>query len=211
MKKLWLIQPHDAVLVAKLERQNQIPSVVAQLLAARGVHDDASAQLFLDAKLSGLRDPDLLPGLTQAADVIYRAVCENKKITIYGDYDCDGMTATAILVRCLSLMTSNVNYYVPSRMDEGYGLNSEAIERLGRAGSQMIVTVDCGIASIEDAEKCKELGIDLVITDHHEFADRLPDARAIVHPRLPGSQYPFGRPVRRRRRIQTSMGVMPML
>ncbi|RCS49451.1 single-stranded-DNA-specific exonuclease RecJ [Bremerella cremea] len=188
----WRILPHDVAVVRALEKAASIPPVVAQLLICRGIRDPETAREFLDAKLSGLRDPDLLPGVKKAAALIHATVKANKKIIIYGDYDADGITSTAILYRCLKLMGASVGYYVPHRIDEGYGLNVEAIEKLSERGTDLIITVDCGIASVAEAARAKELGLDLIITDHHEMGETLPDATALVHPRLPGTNYPFG-------------------
>ena len=191
MDKLWHIKPHDAAVVTALERSANIPSVIAQLMIGRGITSRDSALLFLESKLSGLRDPELLPGVTEAAAHIVDAIRSSERIIIYGDYDADGMTSSAILYRCLKLLDANVGYYVPSRMSEGYGLNSDAIEKLAHAGASLIISVDCGITSVVEAQKARELGVKLIITDHHEFASELPDATAIVHPALPGSSYPF--------------------
>ena len=191
MERHWHIQPQDSARVQSLERLAGIPSVVAQLLVSRGVHDADTAKIFLSPKLSELRDPELLPGVSKAADLIHAAAAAKRRIIIYGDYDADGMTSTAILYRCLNLISANVGYYVPNRMDEGYGLNCAAIEKLADTGAEMIISVDCGITSVAEAAKAKELGVEMVITDHHELADELPSAAAIVHPRLPGHDYPF--------------------
>ncbi len=191
MPKRWRIRPHDPDGIARLGREAGVSSVVAQLLICRGICDPSAAKEFLDPKISGLRDPELLPGLTAAADRINAAVAAGKQITVYGDYDADGMTATAILLGCLQLMGAKADFYVPHRIDEGYGLNDEALRTLAQRGSQMVITVDCGIASVNEARTARELGLELVITDHHEMAAQLPDAAAIVHPRLPGHNYPF--------------------
>jgi single-stranded-DNA-specific exonuclease len=191
MPKSWRIAPHDPARIADLERAAGVPAVVAQLLLARGIHDPTDARQFLDPKLTGLRDPDLLPGAARAADLLYEAVRSKRRITIYGDYDADGMTATAILLRCLRLLDAPVDFYVPHRIDEGYGLNSEAIRKLADQGADIIVTVDCGICSVDEAQLAQELGLTLIITDHHQMGDVLPRAAATVHPGLPGSDYPF--------------------
>ncbi len=192
MPKRWRIQPHDAALVAGLERSVGVSSIVARLLAARGLTDAARARTFLAGTLADLRDPELLPGVPAAAERILAAVRDGEKIVIYGDYDADGMCATAILVACLEALGAAPAWYVPNRFEEGYGLNTEAIRTLASQGARLVVTVDCGIASVAEAEVARELGIDLIITDHHGFADRLPPATVLVHPRLPGADYPFG-------------------
>ena len=192
MGKRWRIYPHDSERIAQLERAANVPPVVAQLLVARGIHQGDIARVFLDAKLTGLREPDLLPGVPEVADRLHAALVNKRRIMVYGDYDCDGMTAAAILYRCLKLLGGDVGYYVPNRLDEGYGLNDEALRTLAARGAQTVITVDCGIASLQEAETARELGLELLITDHHEFAERLPNAAAIAHPRLPGTNYPFG-------------------
>jgi len=192
MEVRWRITPHDPVKVRSLERSANLSPIVAQLLVSRGIVDPTVAREFLDAKLSGLRDPELLPGIPAAVEAIQAALSAGQKIYIYGDYDADGITSTAILYRCLQLLGGNVHYYVPNRIDEGYGLNSEALDKLKQRGAAIVITVDCGIASLAEAAHAKAIGLTLVITDHHEFAESLPDAAAIVHPRLPGHSYPFG-------------------
>lgn len=174
-----------------MERSAGLPPVLAQLLVARGVHDAAQARVFLEAKLLGLREPELLPGVPQAVDCIDAAVRAGRRIYIYGDYDADGMTAAAILVRCLRLLGADVSYHVPNRLEDGYGLNAEALALIAARGGSLVVTVDCGIASVAEAEEAKRLGLELIITDHHEPGERLPEAAAIVHPGLPGAGYPF--------------------
>ncbi|MEX2188378.1 MAG: single-stranded-DNA-specific exonuclease RecJ [Pirellulales bacterium] len=191
MAKVWRFHPHDAERIGQLERSAGISPIVAQLLVARGVFDPAAARTFLDPKLTALRDPEELPGVTAAAERIIAAVGDGRRIVIYGDYDADGVTATALLYRCLTLLGANVGYYVPSRIDEGYGLNDDALRTIAGGGAKLVITVDCGIASVHEAETARELGLELVITDHHAFGPTLPDATALVHPQLPGHDYPF--------------------
>ena len=192
MRREWRIIPHDGLRVENLAKTASLPPVVAQLLVSRGIYDSEAAERFLDTKLKGLRDPQELPGISQATEVLVQAINNRLPIVIYGDYDCDGMTGTAILVNGLRLLNADVSYYVPNRLEDGYGLNEDAIRRLAERGKRLIVSVDCGITSVSHAELCKELDVQLVITDHHTIGDQLPDADAIVHPRLPGSSYPFG-------------------
>lgn len=192
MAKRWRIHSHDPSRVAQLERATGIPAVVAQLLLARGLADPEIVRDFLAAKLSGLRDPELLPGAAEAARRLAAAVADKRRICIYGDYDADGMTATSILLLGLQTLGANVTYYVPSRIDEGYGLNHEALRTLAASGVKTVVTVDCGIASVAEAETARVVGLELIITDHHEFGEALPNADVLVHPRLPGTNYPFG-------------------
>ena len=192
MLKRWKFQSFDPDAVAALESSARVPNIVAQLLIGRGLSDPVAARAFLNMKLTDLRPPGELPGAQAAGEIIYQAIQSKKRIEIYGDYDADGMTATAVLLRCLKRLGADVGYFAPNRMDDGYGLNSDVLKRLHQQGTQMIISVDCGIANAEQADLANELGLELVITDHHEFGDRLPAATAIVHPRLPGSDYPFG-------------------
>lgn len=192
MGKRWRIQPHDADRIFSLETSARISPIVAQLLVCRGVTSPADVRRFLDAKLADLRDPEHLPGVDAAADRIHRAIQAGRSVVVYGDYDADGMTGTAILYLCLRLLGARVDYYVPNRLEEGYGLHAEALQQLTRSGVNMVVSVDCGIGSLEAAEEAQRLGIELIVTDHHEFSHRLPEAAAIVHPRLPGPEPGFG-------------------
>ncbi len=191
MVKRWRIHAHDPDRIAALGRAAKIAPVVAQLLISRGICDPGQAREFLDPKLSHLRDPAGLPGCWAAAEQIHHAIRAGRAMVVYGDYDVDGITGTALLRQCIKMLGGNVGYYVPHRIDEGYGLNHEAIRSLASNKAQLIVTVDCGIASVEEAVTAAQCGVDLIITDHHEPGCRLPEAAAIVHPALPGGQYPF--------------------
>jgi single-stranded-DNA-specific exonuclease len=194
--------------VDALGRAANVPHVVAQLLLRRGICDADGVRQFLDVRLSGLRDPEELPGAVQAAEILHGAIRDGRRITVYGDYDADGMTATAILLLCLKLLGAKADFYIPNRIDEGYGLNHDALRTIAGQGGDVVVTVDCGITSVAEAETARQLGLTLIITDHHRpkvvvslretkspLAERedytLPQAAAIVHPGLPGSAYPF--------------------
>jgi single-stranded-DNA-specific exonuclease len=190
--KLWRISPHDPHRIAALAQAAGVSTLVAQLLLARGLGEAAAVRDFLECKFANLRDPFQLPGMTEAVERIAAAVADRRKITVYGDYDVDGMTAVALLTQCLKLLGADVNHYVPHRIDEGYGLNDEALRSLALQGTKLVVTVDCGVSAVAEAKTARELGLELVITDHHEFAAELPQAAAIIHPRLPGTAYPFG-------------------
>ena len=193
MPRNWSFQPHDAAAIRQLAQELRVSPLVAQVLIARGFLTRDYAQGFLDARLVDLRDPNLLPGVSEATDRIVAAMQAGRRITIYGDYDVDGVTATSILWHCLKLSGATVDYYIPCRMEEGYGLNAVAIRQLYEEDpSRLLVSVDCGIASIDEAALARELGLELIITDHHHIGAVLPDAAALVHPRLPGTDYPFG-------------------
>lgn len=173
-----------------------LPPLVARLLVLRGVADAACARRFLKPRLSDLTEPTLIPGVPRAAERIARAVREGQPIVIYGDYDVDGVTASATLWHILKACGARVTTYVPHRIDEGYGLNEEAIAKIangewglanGQSGDKpLIISVDCGITACGPAKVAKDLGADLIITDHHHFDPaQLPDAHTLVHPALP--------------------------
>ena len=172
-------------------------SVLERILRARGMTDPDEMERFLNPTLHMLHDPSLIPDLDAAALRILEAVHGGQRIVIYGDYDVDGCTGAVILVRMIRAIDpgASVSVYVPHRLDEGYGINADAIERLARDGARLIVSVDCGITAIEEALLARKLGVDLIITDHHnppKSLDAMPDAFAVVHPRRPDSAYPFG-------------------
>jgi len=191
MQKRWRIHAHDPDRIAALQHAAGIPAVVAQLLICRGISDPLSARQFLHPKLSNLRDPRQLPGCCDAAERIHQAIRAGRRIVVYGDYDVDGITGTALMRGCIRMLGGDVGYYVPHRIDEGYGLNHEAIRSLAAQGAKMVVTVDCGIGSVEEAITARECGLELIVTDHHEPSHPLPQAAAIVHPALPDHTYPF--------------------
>lgn len=174
-----------------------VEPLTARVLRARGLADADAAEAYLRPSLLTLHEPSLLHDADRAAERLVRALRSREPIVIYGDYDVDGITATAILWHtCKALRPdADVRTYVPHRLDEGYGLNEAAIERLARDGAGVIVTVDCGITALEPARLARELGVDLIITDHHNppsCAEEMPEAYAAVHPRAPGGSYPFG-------------------
>lgn len=170
----------------------RISPALAQLLINRGVRRPEEAQAFLNASLGGLHDPESLPGAIEAAQRIQRAAQDKKRICIYGDYDVDGITAATILWKCLRLAGAEAEYYVPDRIEEGYGLNGDALRKLKEQGIDQVISVDCGITAVKEAALARELGLELIVTDHHEMKSELPEAAVLVHPRLPGSSYPFG-------------------
>jgi single-stranded-DNA-specific exonuclease len=191
LPKRWTLLPHDAAATDRLAQSLRIAPALAQLLINRGVSQTEEAKTFLTASLNGLHEPSALPGVADAAERIFAAAKAKQRICIYGDYDVDGITASTILWRCLTLAGAEVDYYVPDRLEEGYGLNSEALRKLKEQNFALVITVDCGITSCEQAQVASELGLQLIVTDHHEMKKKLPEVSVLVHPRLPGSQYPF--------------------
>lgn len=196
MTRRWVLrstgdQPTDTPSFPGLD----LPPLIQRVLRARGLSDPDQARLFCEPKLNHLHDPGLMPDIDKAVARIIDAIRRNQSIVIYGDYDVDGITATAILYHTIKTIQpeARLRTYVPHRLDEGYGLNCEALRQLKSEGADLVISVDCGITAVTSAETAREIGLDLIITDHHEAsAASMPHALAIVHPRLPGSRYPFG-------------------
>jgi len=180
-QRQWVVQPTHAGAI-QLAKSLKVSSLLAQVLINRGVTNVAAASAFLRPKLTELISPEQMPGVEAAISRIKIAIKNQEKITVYGDYDVDGITGVTILTAILKIFGADVEYYIPHRIDEGYGLNVEAVRSLAKAGSSLLITVDCGITSIEPAELASELGVDLIITDHHQPDPQLPKAVAIVHP-----------------------------
>lgn len=175
-----------------IARELGVSPVVAQILINRGFGDVDSARSFLSASMDDLGDPFLFEGMGRAVDRISRAVLGDEKILIYGDYDVDGVTSVSVLMRLLlPLARGRLYFYIPNRLEEGYGLNLEAVEKAARNGISVIITVDCGISAVKEAEAAQKLGVDLIITDHHEPPSELPPAFSIMDPKMPGCAYPF--------------------
>jgi single-stranded-DNA-specific exonuclease len=192
MPRIWHYLPHDQAQIRHLAQSLNVSSVLARILAARGLASADQARSFLEPRLNDLHDPELLPGVSDVADRVVAAVRAGRKIVIYGDYDVDGVTATTLLWHCLKLAEARVDYYLPDRVCEGYGLNCEALRRLHADDpNTLVISVDCGITSLREAALARELGLELVVTDHHEPAKVLPEAAGIIHPGLPGASYPF--------------------
>lgn len=169
---------------------NKINPIIIELLNKRGISEENEILEFLSDKPQKTYDPFLLHDLEAGVDLILSAINEKKKICIYGDYDADGITSVSILLQFLSNFNANVTYYIPSRFDEGYGLNKEAITKIKQTGTDLIVTVDCGSVSYEEVEHAKKIGMDIMITDHHSITDTVADC-ILINPKHPDCKYPF--------------------
>ena len=169
-----------------------ITELIAKILVNRGYATVEAANAFLRPELSGLHDPFLLHDMDKAIERLMQAIDSGQKIIVYGDYDVDGMTSTAIMTWALELMGANVNYFVPSRFSDGYGPNLANYQKLAAEGMQLLVTVDNGVSGKDEIAWLMAQGIDVIVTDHHELPEELPVATAIVHPRHPEGSYPFG-------------------
>jgi single-stranded-DNA-specific exonuclease len=182
-KTEWVVPPADGR-TEQLAKSLKISPLIAQLLVNRGIFEAREGSVFLQPKLTELIRPAQMPGIGPAVVRLRQAMDKKEKITIYGDYDVDGITGVSILWELLTLLGAPVDYYIPHRIDEGYGLNADAVRSLAEAGTRLLITVDCGISAIAAADLAKELGVDLIVTDHHQPGAVLPAAAAIVHPAL---------------------------
>ncbi|TDI69921.1 MAG: single-stranded-DNA-specific exonuclease RecJ [Bacteroidetes bacterium] len=182
----------DEALIDRLRTElNDLPSELAQMLVQRGVTSFDEAHFFFRAKLEDLHDPMLMTGMNDAVDRILGAIENEDQIFVYGDYDVDGTTSTALLTGFLKSLGSRVEFFVPNRFEHGYGLSRQGIDVCAEGGANLIVALDCGITAIQEAEYAKSLGIDLIICDHHTPHDRLPDAVAVLDPKRDDCTYPF--------------------
>lgn len=182
MQKKWVSYGKDYKKALELGSEMGLPSIFGPLLVNRNIDTVQAGELFLYGKYEDMGDPLLLKDMSIAVDRIAQAIETEEEIVVYGDYDVDGTVSTSLLYRVLSELGGNVSYYIPNRFDEGYGLNDEAIALLARQGATLVVTVDCGISSVSTVEYASSLGLDMIITDHHQCGETLPKAVAVVNP-----------------------------
>jgi single-stranded-DNA-specific exonuclease len=188
--RIWESLHCDEAVVAQLSHELRVSPVTARLLSIRGLDDPLSARRFLFPSLDDLLDPQLLTDLPVAVDRILRAIANKERIAIHGDYDVDGVTSTVILRRALELLGADVTHFLPERLRDGYGLQPASIDRLHALGVALIISVDCGIRGVEAAARARALGLDLIITDHHEPDTELPQALAVINPKRHDCSYP---------------------
>ncbi len=186
----WKIKEQDDSLVQTLRRSLNCSHFFARILINRGIETPEKAKKFLHADKSMLHDPFLFCGMERAVERIGEAIRKDERIIVYGDYDVDGITATALLMEELRSLGGNVGYYIPNRFADGYGVNSAAIQKIAQEGANLIITVDTGITAVAEVEEAKALGMDIIITDHHECQEQLPDT-LIINPKCEQSGYPF--------------------
>ncbi len=192
MNKKWEICEYDLALVNKIAQENSISELMATLLVNREITTKKDIEIFLNPTRNDFHDPYLMPDMRQAVDRMEKAIQANEKIIIYGDYDVDGVTSITVLKKFLhDRGMTNIGYYIPKRLDEGYGLNKEAIEKIHEQGYQLIITVDCGITGMAEIEHAYSLGMEVIVTDHHEPLDEIPKAVAVIDCKRKDSQYPF--------------------
>jgi single-stranded-DNA-specific exonuclease len=190
MKKNWELEKQNPRLVEKLAKSLGINPVTAQVLINRGIRNEVEGEQFLNSSLFDLPSPYLLKDMDKAVDRIRDAIERVEKIAIYGDYDVDGITSTAVLYLFLKNLGSNVIYYNPDRLKEGYGVNIDAVQKLKNEGVSLIISGDCGITAHAEVIEAKKMGIDFIITDHHEPPDALPEAAAVLNPHQKDCIYP---------------------
>ena len=187
----YLDEDTDENIVFAYSKLFGISPMVARVLVNRGITDAGDAKMFIERSVDALYSPFLINDMDKAARRINAAIEKNEQITIYGDYDVDGITSTAIMVSFLEKKGAKVNAYIPDRQNEGYGVNIDAIEKIAEMGTGLIITVDTGITAGEEVNFAREKGIDIIITDHHECKDVVPDAVAVINPKRTDCTYPF--------------------
>ena len=188
MNKTWQLYP---ACPAEFAHRLGLPPVVAQVLYNHGIATQQEAQDFLAGPTEPFHNPNLLSQMAPAVERLARAINAGESIGVFGDFDADGVTATAILAQGLGVLGAKVTPYIPHRITEGHGLNMEAVQALRHSGVSVIVTVDCGVSSLQEVEFAADLGLDVIITDHHTPPPELPAALAIIDPKISDSTYPF--------------------
>ncbi len=191
MKKKWEYYEQDKELVEQIAKKHNISTLLAKILINRNIVDEEEIKVFLNPKRNNFHNPFLMLDMDKAVDRIIKAIKNKEKTIIYGDYDVDGITSITVLKKFLSERGLEVDYYIPNRLEEGYGLNKEAIQEIAKKGYTLMITVDCGISGINEVEIANSLGIETIITDHHEQLDSLPQAYCIINPKRKDNTYPF--------------------
>ena len=190
MRKKWQIYEPDKEKIAEISKKHNINQLLATILVNRGIIDDQEIEIFLKPTRHDFHDPFNLPDIEIAVNRMLQAIEKKEKIIIYGDYDVDGITSTTVLKNFLEERGLEVNSYIPNRLDEGYGLNADALDKIAEENYDLMITVDCGISAIDEIEYANSLGIETIITDHHEPAETLPKALAVIDAKRKDSKYP---------------------
>ena len=192
MRKKWEYKELEEKKIKEIEKKFNVPELLATVLVNRGIVDEDEIRVFLNPTRNDFHDPYLMPDMEIAVERILKAIKNQEKVIIYGDYDVDGITSITVLKKFLKTCGLEVDYYIPNRLNEGYGLNKNAIDKIKEGGYTLIITVDCGISAIEEITYANELGIETIVTDHHEPLDELPPAIAVVDlKRKDSNTYPF--------------------
>ena len=191
MNKKWEFYGVDEETIKDISSKNNISELLATVLANRGITESKEIEKFLNPTRNDFYDPYMMPDMEIAVNRIIKAVENKEKVIIYGDYDVDGITSITVLKKFLSEIGLEVGYYIPNRLDEGYGLNLEAVKKIAEEKYTLIITVDCGISGIDEIDYANSLGIETIVTDHHEPLDVLPKALAVVDAKRKDNKYPF--------------------
>lgn len=190
MQKIWNVKKYDNELIERIKDTYKVSEIMAKLLVSRNIEFD-EIDNFLNGTLDDLNDPYKIKDMDKLVERIDRALKNKEKICIYGDYDVDGITSITIMYQFLTKLGADVMYYLPDRLIEGYGINNNALDEIKKKDVSLIVTVDCGITAVDEVEHAKQIGLDICITDHHECAEILPNALAIVNPKRKDDEYSF--------------------
>ena len=191
MNKKWEYYEPNEEKIKEIAKKNNVSELFAKILVNREITEEKQIETFLNPTRNDFYDPFLMPDMEKAVERILKAIENQEKVIIYGDYDVDGITSITVLKKFLSERGLETGYYIPNRLKEGYGLNKEAIQEIIEQKYTLMITVDCGISGIEEVKTCNELGIDVIITDHHEQLDELPNAYAIIDAKRKDNTYPF--------------------
>ncbi len=190
MNKKWEYNEVDENKVLEISKKYGISDLLATILVGRNIVEDEKIKVFLNPSRNDFYDPFLMPDMEIATNRIIKAIENKEKMVIYGDYDVDGITSISVLKQFLEDRGMEVGYHIPNRLDEGYGLNKDAIDEIYKAGYRLMITVDCGISGIEEVEYANSLGIETIVTDHHEPLDELPNAIAVIDAKIKTNKYP---------------------
>ena len=191
MNKKWVYNSVDKNKVLEIKEKYGLSELLANILVGRNIIEENQIKVFLEPTRNDFYDPFLLPDMEIAVPRIINAIENKEKIVIYGDYDVDGITSISVLKKFLEDRGLDVSEHIPNRLDEGYGLNKEAIDEINESGCKLMITVDCGISGLEEVEYANSLGIETIITDHHEPLDELPKAIAVIDAKIKTNKYPF--------------------
>ena len=191
MNKKWQIYETDENKIQEIEQKYQINKLLATILVNRNITKKEDIRLFLEPTRGDFHNPFLITDMEKAVERIIKAIEKQEKVTIYGDYDVDGITSITVLKSFLQDRGLTVESYIPNRLEEGYGLNKQAIEKIAKSGCELMITVDCGISAIEEIDYANSLGIETIVTDHHEPGNELPKALAVIDNKRKDSTYPF--------------------
>jgi single-stranded-DNA-specific exonuclease len=188
----WTIaEPPNAEVVERLSKEINVPEAIAKVLVFRGIDDYKKAQAYFRPSLDQLHDPFLMDGMDRATDRVLKAIEQREKILVFGDYDVDGTNGASMLYLFIREVGGDVGFYIPDRLKEGYGISRTGIDKASQEGVTLFLSVDCGITAVDQVEYARSLNLDVVICDHHEAGERLPNAYAVLDPIKPGDTYPF--------------------